>query len=643
MKKKVLFVVLLAILPGKKCADLGVFGVKAHSGKDLAECLGDTSKVVDAVGKKEFWALKILDASSKFPSGVLTGHLTDYGHYDECLDTEGFMKTQHCFVNFHVDAGNITLPPLKLAYCIPASCPVQFLQDAFQDLANNLNVTFLNVTVGEDDCSGKLPKTLTQNDYVGISIWGFFLGLAILSTICDAICRMRNVETGSLFSSFSIRQNGARLLTMKTNSKHMAPIHGLRFLSICWVILGHRCFFTASPSLLNLTDLVEELTKLYVQLFVQGILAVDTFFLIGGLLNSYHLMDVLDKTGKFPLFKYYVHRYIRLTPALAAIVLMYATWYVLIGDGPNWISMTKPWKELCVSHWWTTLLYINNYYNPTSQCAGHSWYLAVDMQLYWVAPLIILPLWKWPKFGKIGLWLLLVASTVVVFLIAYIYEFRAPFSAGFDGIDEFLRTTKMIYVPTHTRASPYIIGILVGYYLHNLKKAKTKFVISKVGPSKREPVEEHPYNRIESSLYISLHRVGWSFAMSWIIICCVHNKGGIVSDILSWKAFVPLSRLTYAIFLSHMAIQQYQIGTARTPDYFQYFNQIHRFFGDLIFSIVVATFLTLTFESPVLFIEKLFRQKSQVRQIGNGEVNKGFQDETVDVNTPGNTVRPDYS
>lgn len=92
-----------------------------------------------------------------------------------------------------------------------------------------------------------------------------------------------------------------------------------------------------------------------------------------------------------------------------------------------------------------------------------------------------------------------------------------------------------------------------------------------------------------------------------------------------------------------MAIQQYQIGTARTPDYFQYFNQIHRFFGDLIFSIVVATFLTLTFESPVLFIEKLFRQKSQVRQIGNGEVNKGFQDETVDVNTPGNTVRPDYS
>ncbi|KAK6620507.1 hypothetical protein RUM43_010798 [Polyplax serrata] len=589
MKKKVLFVVLLAILPGKKCADLGVFGVKAHSGKDLAECLGDTSKVVDAVGKKEFWALKILDASSKLPSGVLTGHLTDYGHYDECLDTEGFMKTQHCFVNFHVDAGNITLPPLKLAYCIPASCPVEFLQDAFQDLANNLNVTFLNVTVGEDDCSGKVSKTLTQNDYVGISIWGFFLGLAILSTICDAICRMRNVETGSLFSSFSIRQNGARLLTTKTNSKHMAPIHGLRFLSICWVILGHRCFFTASPSLLNLTDLVEELTKLYVQLFVQGILAVDTFFLIGGLLNSYHLMDVLDKTGKFPLFKYYIHRYIRLTPALAAIVLMYATWYVLIGDGPNWISMTKPWKELCVSHWWTTLLYINNYYNPTSQCAGHSWYLAVDMQLYWVAPLIILPLWKWPKFGKIGLWLLLVASTVVVFLIAYIYEFRAPFSAGF------------------------------------------------------EPVEEHPYNRIESSLYISLHRVGWSFAMSWIIICCVQNKGGIVSDILSWEAFVPLSRLTYAIFLSHMAIQQYQIGTARTPDYFQYFNQIHRFFGDLIFSIVIATCLTLTFESPVLFIEKLFRQKSQVRQIGNGEVNKGFQDETVDVHTPGNTVRPDYS
>lgn len=59
-----------------------------------------------------------------------------------------------------------------------------------------------------------------------------------------------------VLSSFSIYTNGARLLNTKSTAETMMPLHGLRFLSICWIMLGHRCFFTLFSPILNLIDLV---------------------------------------------------------------------------------------------------------------------------------------------------------------------------------------------------------------------------------------------------------------------------------------------------------------------------------------------------------------------------------------------------
>mgnify|MGYP006952283896 CR=1 FL=1 len=74
-----------------------------------------------------------------------------------------------------------------------------------------------------------------------------------------------------------------------------------------------------------------------------------------------------------------------------------------------------------------------------------------------------------------------------------------------------------------------------------------------------------------------------------------------------------------------MAVQQYQIGSARTPDYFQYFNEFHRFFGDVLLSIIFATGLSLIFESPILVLEKLFLNKSNIKKGSKGIINKGFE------------------
>ncbi|EEB17717.1 conserved hypothetical protein [Pediculus humanus corporis] len=615
----------------------------------VTQCQKDVDRIIQGLRNNEIWAIKIVDASSKFPSGILKGHVTDFGNYDECFDVPTnettVVPTQHCFVNFkQSDEQNsllLLLPSIKLSYCLPKSCSPKQIENFIRKLLSETN---LNVTVGDDDCTTIEKPSMETRDYVGISIWGIFICLALLSTAYDVFAKTRSKIPNPVLTSFSLYTNFNKLLSTETRPDTMTPLHGLRFLSICWVILGHRFYFTLFSSPINFNDFIKEVDEIYTQIIIQGVLSVDTFFLLSGLLNCYHLLKILDKTKKFSIVTYYLHRYLRLTPVLGAVVLMYTTWYVLIGSGPLWLQTTSQWKKLCVDYWWPTLLYINNYYNPTSQCAGQSWYLAVDMQLYWLSPLVILPLWKWPKLGKCFSWFLLTLSVVSVFAISYIYEFRASFHAGLGDFDEYIRSTKMIYVPTHTRATPYIIGILLGNYLYFLSKTNRSMILDKKWVITNwfastliclsilfgnyqftRPVTDHPYNRLESSIYISLHRLGWGLSISWIILSCLNKYGGFVNSILSWKAFVPLSRLTYCIFLSHMAVQQYQIGSARTPDYFQYFNEFHRFFGDVLLSIIFATGLSLIFESPILVLEKLFLNKSNIKKGSKGIINKGFE------------------
>lgn len=51
-----------------------------------------------------------------------------------------------------------------------------------------------------------------------------------------------------------------------------------------------------------------------------------------------------------------------------------------------------------------------------------SWYLAADTQLFVIAPLIIYPLWKWPRIGETLLALSTLIVSVIPFAVTYIYN-----------------------------------------------------------------------------------------------------------------------------------------------------------------------------------------------------------------------------
>jgi hypothetical protein len=56
---------------------------------------------------------------------------------------------------------------------------------------------------------------------------------------------------------------------------------------------------------------------------------------------------------------------------------------------------------------------------------NQTWYLAVDMQLFWLSPLLLYPLAKWPRFGKGLLAFATFASIAVPFAITFALRLTA--------------------------------------------------------------------------------------------------------------------------------------------------------------------------------------------------------------------------
>lgn len=62
--------------------------------------------------------------------------------------------------------------------------------------------------------------------------------------------------------------------------------------------------------------------------------------------------------------KMYANRYIRITTALAPIILFTVTFLRLSGSGPEWTARTNQIIGFCDKYWWSALLHVQNYVNP---------------------------------------------------------------------------------------------------------------------------------------------------------------------------------------------------------------------------------------------------------------------------------------
>lgn len=58
-----------------------------------------------------------------------------------------------------------------------------------------------------------------------------------------------------------------------------------------------------------------------------------------------------------------------------------------------------------------------------------SWYLAADTQLFFLAPLLLYPLWKCRRFGLTILISLMAVSIIIPFVVTYVEDLDPTFMA----------------------------------------------------------------------------------------------------------------------------------------------------------------------------------------------------------------------
>ncbi|XP_022247209.1 O-acyltransferase like protein-like [Limulus polyphemus] len=192
---------------------------------------------------------------------------------------------------------------------------------------------------------------------------------------------------GKILLCFSVYANGAKILDATPPKGHLGCVHGIRFLSMTWVILGHTYAF-GYPFFENTLEGLKLVDKWTFQVILQGTFSVDTFFLLSGLLITYLYLKEINKGGKINWIYFYVHRFWRLTPPFMLLLAFDAVLWKHLGSGPYWPEEGMEGTK-CSKYWWRNLLYINNMWNATEMCMGWTWYLANDMQFYIISPLFL--------------------------------------------------------------------------------------------------------------------------------------------------------------------------------------------------------------------------------------------------------------
>ena len=135
--------------------------------------------------------------------------------------------------------------------------------------------------------------------------------------------------------------------------------------------------------------------------------------------------------------------------------------------------------------------------------------------------------------------------------------------------------------------------------------------------------------------YGSLNRFAWAVAVAWVILACVKGYGctysillsinqveiyftqmnrciisrfwlaDFINDILSWKGFIPLGRLSYCVYLIHLNFFLIYVFQKKSLIFYTTFDHFIWFFGCLFVVYLLAFVVSVTIEAPFLNLEKL--------------------------------------
>ncbi|KAK4321491.1 hypothetical protein Pmani_007687 [Petrolisthes manimaculis] len=306
------------------------------------------------------WPYRLPDSWGKLPDGILYGNIRPWGVMEECtritVNTtikppvtspmfEAQFRGRYCLVSYNSQANEdkatrevnrmlesmsrmgatLLIPNTTYASygtCIPSSCTHKDLEASIKALRTEMADLYV-------DCHLKNEvKPLYAGDIVYIVFLGIIASLLLLATIADLSINYfdnQHYRKGPLkyLLVFSAYTNLCKIfhINTKENPEVISCLHGIRnsytalsflptrVMSMIWVVWGHEYLFSSINSI-NLNGIQQLTDNLLEQTITGGVFAVDTFFLLSGLLVMYGLMKEYKRVKRINWSLYYLHRVI---------------------------------------------------------------------------------------------------------------------------------------------------------------------------------------------------------------------------------------------------------------------------------------------------------------------------------------------
>ncbi|KAH6934090.1 hypothetical protein HPB50_020028 [Hyalomma asiaticum] len=604
----------------------------------------------------EPWALRLFDATGKYPSGLLQGSRVDMGAFDECLNTvqrdqQGNvrMRGQYCNLLFYVKDSDALMskidtmsdlfhprllffkeyfaykevPLVRLGICFTDECS----QADLQAIIDSVKPPQVIVDVSNCVTAEPEPWTTTQ---IGIVVFlGVILVIILTATTVDYVLKIRPKQHLKqcvhlqCLMAFSLTSNTHDLLKVADKARPdqhaLQFLHGIRFLCIIHIVVGH--FYTTTADtwsrLVNMFIASDEWTHMFA---TAGASSVDTFFFLSGFFLC--LTAGRARSGPIPFILGIVKRLVRICAPLFFVIMCLCLLQQFV-TGPDSKTFFQKLHDDVANHWWQLLLQIRNFYGNTAwDLLVHTWYLSSDFQLFVVA-LLTLMVFRGHKMALVAAFIVLslLGCAVGTWVVAHysLYPFLVFPSPIVDMI---WKTNDYYYARPYYHAVCFFSGCLTFLLMSDFKERKITKLMQVAGWcvavscglisvfAKFAWYRDPNLTSEAITLFAAFFdRILWSVLLIWITLACSSGRAGFVGRFLSWNAFVPLSKLSFGVYLIHLPFMQLMFHASRERVLWSKFNVITLWFAVLVWSFLLSYLLFIACEAPATKISNLILRR----------------------------------
>ncbi|XP_041969291.1 uncharacterized protein LOC121726123 [Aricia agestis] len=629
-------------------------------------CLNRTLVLLRNLQNFTLWSVWEWDSMTSAPLGVLYGSQYHLGNYDECTnmpwrDTHPHLRSKYCLADIEMRRAdgqrNTTwnkhdpyqsalqlietksmfgreIKKLTWGICVPAECQPQPVGKLVTMLLahTHLSMAGLSARIAVDDTC--------QDDYqykrYDVLFQGFMVIIVVLVT-CGIVCTILNDRTNKqkgigrgIMKAFDIRINMSRLMK---SSGELHVLYGVRVLSMFVVVIGHQIALFNGGPVSNGIDVDKDSMSVLGNLILHDDVVVDSFYMLSGFLTAATITKMKNLPNPFIIiFK----RWTRLVVPYALVIFWLVAVFPYTGTGPLWNRAVEAEAGSCRQNWWLNLLMVSNYVDPEHACIVVSWYIPSDFHFF-VFSLFLWELYRRsPALGKVLLSAIFILSVILPGVYTYvkryppIHAFNIEFVANPRGGKQF----NELYIKSHMRYSTYVIGFVAGYVyvrpalIDHLKRLSQTWLTAIAYAScvgifacmyLGSVLYWHDNDAVVSAVYAALNRPLWALGLAIIVLCCSVGDVPFIKAILSWYPWVPLSRLSYGVYLIHSMLIIRNIFITRNLQHNDFFQLSTACAGIVFWSHLAALFMWVVAEAPINNLVTLMLKQGYKRSNGTKE------------------------